>query len=52
MTETKNDINDSCSSNLVFFIENHFQEDHLEISRQKLTPKFENALFLSAYFQF
>ena len=50
MTETKNDINDSCSSNLVFFIENHFQEDHLEISRQKLTPKFD-ALFLLAYFK-
>ena len=47
MTEIKN-----ISSNSVFLKENHFQEDKVEISPRKLTRKFENALFLSAYFQF
>ena len=51
MNKMKNDFNKSFSSNLVFLKENHFQEYQVEISPQKLTRKFENALFLSAYFQ-
>ena len=51
MTEIKNVFYESCSSNSVFLKENHFQEDQVEISPHKLTHKFENALFLSAYFQ-
>ena len=49
MIEIKNDLNETCSSNLVFLRENHFQRDSVTISSQKLTLNFENALFLSAH---
>ena len=45
MIETKNDHNESCSSNLVFLRENHFQRDSVTISPQKLTLNFKNAQF-------
>ena len=51
MIETKNDHNESCSSNLVFLRENHFQRDSVTISPQKLTLNFENALFLLTHFK-
>ena len=47
----KNDPSESCSSNLVFLRENHFQRDSVTISPQKLTLNFENALFLSTHFK-
>ena len=49
MIELENYHNESCSSNLVFLRENHFQWDSVAISPQKLTLNFENALFLSAH---
>ena len=49
MNGTKYDLNESCSSNIVFLIENNFQEDYVSILPQKLTLNFENALFLSAH---
>ena len=49
MSESKNDFNESCSSNLVFLRENHFQKDYVAISPQKLTLNLENALFLLAH---
>jgi len=49
MIEIKNDFIESCSSNLVFLGENHFQR--VAISPQKLTLNFENALFLSTDFK-
>ena len=49
MIEIKNDLNESCSSNLVFLRENHFQKDQVAISPQKLTLNLENALFLLAH---
>ena len=51
MIEIKNDLNESCSSNLVFLRENHFQRDSVTISPQKLTLIFENALFLWTHFK-
>ena len=51
MIEVKNDLNESCSSNLVFLRENHFQRDSVAISPQKLTLNFENALFLLTHFK-
>ena len=51
MIEIENDLNESCSSNLVFLRENHFQRDSVTISPQKLTLNFENALFLSTNFK-
>ena len=48
MSKSRSDFNESCSSNLVFLRENHFQRDSVTISLQKLTLKFENALFLPA----
>ena len=51
MIEIKNGLNESCSSNLVFLRENHFQRDSVTISPQKLTLNFENALFLSTHFK-
>ena len=51
MIEIKNDHNESCSSNLVFLRENHFQRGSAAISPQKLTLNFENALFLSTHFK-
>ena len=51
MIKIENDINESCSSNLVFLRENHFQRDPVPNSPQKLTLNFENALFLSTYFK-
>ena len=51
MIKMKNDLNESCSSKLVFERENHFQRDSVTISPQKLTLKFENALFLSTHFK-
>ena len=49
MIKIKNDINESCSSNLVFLRENPFQKDQVAISPLKLTLNFENALFLLAH---
>ena len=49
MIEIKDDINQSCSSNLLFLRENHFQEVQVIIGPQKLTLKFENALSLLAH---
>ena len=51
MIEIKNYLNESCSSNLVFLRENHFQRDSVAISPQKLTLNFENALFLLTHFK-
>ena len=51
MTEIENIVNESCSSNLVFLRENHFQRDSVAISPQKLTFNFENALFLLTHFK-
>ena len=51
MIKIKNDINESCSSNLVYLRENHFQRDSVAISSQKLTLNFENAPFLSTHFK-
>ena len=49
MIKMKNDLNESCSSNLVFLRENHFQRDSVAIS--PMTLNFENALFLSTHFK-
>jgi len=49
MIKTKNDLNESCSSNLVFLRENHFQRETVTISPKKLTLNFENSLFLSTH---
>ena len=49
MIEIKNDFNESCSFNLVFLRENHFQKDLVATSSQKFTLNFENVLFLSAH---
>ena len=46
MIEIKNDLNKSCSSNLVSSRENHSQRDSVAISPKKMTLNFENALFL------
>ena len=51
MIETKNALYESCSSNLVFLRENHFQRDSVATSPHKLTLNFENALFLSTHFK-
>ena len=51
MIEMKNDVIESCSSNLVLLRENHFQRDSVAISPQKLTLNFENALFLLTHFK-
>ena len=51
MIEIKDNLNESCSSNLVFLRKNHFQKDSVAISPQKLTLNFENALFLSTHFK-
>ena len=47
----KIDINESCSSNLIFLRENHLQKDKNAFKSSKLTPNFHNALFLLAYFK-
>ena len=51
MIEMKNDLIESCSSNLVFLRENYLPRDSVAISPQKLTLIFENALFLSTHFK-
>ena len=51
MIEIKNDHNKSCSSNIVFLRENHFQRDSVAISPEKLTLNFDNSLFLSTHFK-
>ena len=51
MIERKNDLNESCSSDLVFLRENHFQRDLVAILPQKLTLNAKNALLLSTYFK-
>ena len=43
LAEINNDPNESCSSNLLFLKENHFQEDQVNIWPQKLTLNLENA---------
>ena len=45
------DIAEICSSNLIFLIENHFQKQLNAFKPLKLTPNFQNALFMSAYFK-
>ena len=39
MIKIENGLNKSCSSDLVFLRENHFQRDSVAISPQKLTLK-------------
>ena len=51
MIKMKNDLNESCSFDLVFLKENHFQRDSVATSPKKLTLNFENALFLSTHFK-
>ena len=48
MDGTKYDLNESCSSNIVFLRESRFQEDYVDISPRTLTLNFEISLFLSA----
>ena len=48
MTKVENDVDKSCSHNLLFLKENRFQEDLVDFWPLKLTLKTENALFLSA----
>ena len=45
MNEIENGLNESYSSNLLFLRENNLKEDQVNIWPQKLTLKFENALF-------
>ena len=42
MIEMENDLNESCSSNLAFLREYHFQKEHIAILPQKLN--FESLL--------
>ena len=51
MIKIKNDLDESCSANLVFLRENLLQRDSVAISPQKLTLNFENAQFLSTHFK-
>ena len=51
MIKIKNDLDESCSANLVFLRENLLQRDSVAISPQKLTLNFENAQFLSIHFK-
>ena len=46
MIEIKNDLNESCSSNLVFLRENYFQRDSVAISPQKLTLNLKMPYFI------
>ena len=48
MIEIENVANESCSPNLIFIKENHFQEDWVDFRCWKLTLKTENAQFLPA----
>ena len=48
---TKSEVNESCSSNLIFLRENHFQKDLISFRPLKLTLNFQNSLFLLAYFK-
>ena len=47
----KVDNKESCYSNLIFLRENHLQKDQNAFKSSKLTPNFQNALYLSAYFK-
>ena len=49
MNEFKDDVNESCSSNLLFLRENHFQKNLVNTLTPKLTLNFQNALFLTAH---
>ena len=49
MSEKENDLNESFSSNSVFWKGNNFQKDHATISPKRLALNFENALFLSGH---
>ena len=51
MNKIKSVVTESCSSDLIFLTENHFQNDYITFWPLKLTPNFKNALFLSAYFK-
>ena len=51
MAEIENGVNKSSSFNLTFLRENQFQKDYICFWLEKLTSNFQNALFLSAYFQ-
>ena len=44
MTEIKNDLIESCSSDLLFLRENHFQEDEVNSWPQKLKMPFFGSL--------
>ena len=48
MIEIENVANESCSPNLIFIKENHFQNDGVDFWHWKLTLKTENAQFLPA----
>ena len=51
MNKVKSVITESCSSDLIFLIENRFQKDYIAFWPLQLTPNFKNALSLSAYFK-
>ena len=51
MTENKNDVNKSSSSNLIILRENHFQRNPISFRPLKLTLNFQNALFLLTHFK-
>ena len=47
MIEIENVVNKSCSPNLIFRLENNFQEDQVDIWPRKLTLNSENAQCLT-----
>ena len=50
MKRIKNDLNESCSSNQLFFRENHFQKNLVNVSPQKLTKSKEAGSILRVSF--
>ena len=49
LSKIKNISSESYSCNLIFLHKNHFRDEKVIISHEKLTLKFENALFLLAH---
>ena len=49
LSKIKNISTETYSFDLIFWNNNHFQDDKVRISPQKWTLKFENAQFLSAH---
>ena len=47
MIEIENVANESCSPNLIFLKENHFQNDSVDFRLCKLTLKTENVQFFA-----